>query len=232
MTHRDKYNEYIASDHWKELRLKRIFQVGRKCEICTSTKQIQVHHCFYRNFTDCTEADLMVLCDRCHEGFHECVKYKGFTMEQPHARVKEFVRQWFGPAKVQKKSKRQSMRDWRAGKRDTLKEELIEFNRNLGSVYPDSIVHAASCLYSMDRELCDLFKVEYPPRKGWRVRLMQKVKSGQPRTEHKELHELDRALVKICKTADCFQENLQSKIREMVERHAFLTEKLGKDKTI
>lgn len=81
------YQEYIDSNHWKQLRVRKFAQVGRNCEACRSGRKLNVHHCFYRNFTDCTLDDLMVLCERCHGFYHKEVERMGIPMQQPRHTV-------------------------------------------------------------------------------------------------------------------------------------------------
>lgn len=69
------YADYInTSEHWKQLRIEKFNQVGRKCQCCGSERSIHVHHINYKNFTDCDISDLAVLCRPCHQLFHEALK--------------------------------------------------------------------------------------------------------------------------------------------------------------
>ena len=66
-----QYEEYLKSDHWKALRQAKFQEVGKACQTCPSTtKIIHVHHIRYRELTDCTTADLAVLCKDCHDLLH------------------------------------------------------------------------------------------------------------------------------------------------------------------
>lgn len=40
------------------------------CEACGSKQFLQGHHLRYRNLTDCTAEDIMVLCEQCHTRWH------------------------------------------------------------------------------------------------------------------------------------------------------------------
>lgn len=61
---------YLKSEHWKLLKKAKAKEVGRKCEICGTTKKIEFHHDNYRNIYDVTTADLRILCKTHHHEFH------------------------------------------------------------------------------------------------------------------------------------------------------------------
>ena len=67
---REKYQEYLQSDHWKDLRRMKLEQSGRECKICGSKKDIEVHHLQYHNIYDVCLGDLLVLCRYCHNIHH------------------------------------------------------------------------------------------------------------------------------------------------------------------
>lgn len=66
-------------------------QVGRECEVCAANHRIQVHHCQYRNLIDCTVDDLLVLCDACHEFYHDFVRRHRIDMQQPPQQAKKWI---------------------------------------------------------------------------------------------------------------------------------------------
>lgn len=61
--------EYLKSDHWKELRKKKITECP-KCDKCPATKYLDVHHLNYKNLFDVELTDLQVLCRKCHVKEH------------------------------------------------------------------------------------------------------------------------------------------------------------------
>lgn len=74
-TRRELYLEYMESEHWRELRMRKIRDVGSGCQCCTKkTLHPHVHHIEYRNFFDVTLDDLAVLCAACHDDFHIACK--------------------------------------------------------------------------------------------------------------------------------------------------------------
>lgn len=61
---------YLKSDHWKSLKHAKVKEVGRKCEVCGSTKKLEFHHDKYRDIYDVTTGDLRILCKTHHHEFH------------------------------------------------------------------------------------------------------------------------------------------------------------------
>lgn len=70
MTH-EIYQEYLKSDHWYVKRTRSFAIAGYKCQVCSSKVGINVHHNNYNNLNHETVKDLVVLCGKCHELFHE-----------------------------------------------------------------------------------------------------------------------------------------------------------------
>lgn len=69
---KNDYQEYLQSDHWKNLRRRKRKKVRAvRCAICSSTDQVETHHLFYRNIYDVRLSDLRLLCRRCHKTAHE-----------------------------------------------------------------------------------------------------------------------------------------------------------------
>lgn len=68
---REKYQQYLLTDHWKQLRSKVIERDGNACCWCKCTAQLQVHHKIYRATPyDTILEDLETLCEACHAGIH------------------------------------------------------------------------------------------------------------------------------------------------------------------
>lgn len=65
-----RYKDYIKSDRWREVAEAKKQSVGNKCEICNSSKRLQVHHRTYERLGNENENDLTVLCWYCHAKFH------------------------------------------------------------------------------------------------------------------------------------------------------------------
>ncbi len=72
----ERYQEYIGSDRWKELRVIALAVAGNRCQVCNSSQHLHVHHRTYERLGYELISDLTVLCDECHELFHEAGKVK------------------------------------------------------------------------------------------------------------------------------------------------------------
>jgi len=62
-------NDYLKSDHWKELKKKK-FLYNPCCQRCNSIHVLDVHHKRYKNLYDVSLRDLIVLCRGCHKKIH------------------------------------------------------------------------------------------------------------------------------------------------------------------
>lgn len=66
-----EYQEYLKSDHWQQIRLKALSKAGNRCQLCSSTSNLNVHHNTYKNKGNEDLKDLVVLCRECHTKFHD-----------------------------------------------------------------------------------------------------------------------------------------------------------------
>ena len=71
---KQEYQEYLKSEHWKNLRGQKIRGKGAICEICGSKENINIHHMEYKNIYDIKAYQLRVLCKTCHETIHNHLK--------------------------------------------------------------------------------------------------------------------------------------------------------------
>jgi len=71
---RREWEAYLLSQHWTDLRQQKFAEAGKACKSCNGKNDIQCHHIRYKNFTDCTTADLIVLCEDCHKVLHAAIK--------------------------------------------------------------------------------------------------------------------------------------------------------------
>ncbi len=65
------YQNYLLSDWWALVRRKALQAAGFRCQLCNSPEKLQVHHRSYANIGNEKLGDLTVLCEDCHEVFHE-----------------------------------------------------------------------------------------------------------------------------------------------------------------
>lgn len=64
------YRNYLQTKHWKNIRNKIRNKYNGKCQICCSTNNINVHNNTYERIGKEDENDLILLCQECHEIFH------------------------------------------------------------------------------------------------------------------------------------------------------------------
>lgn len=64
------YREYLRTPEWAEVRKAALELADHRCQVCSSTDRLQVHHRDYSNLPLESLADLTVLCDDCHGVFH------------------------------------------------------------------------------------------------------------------------------------------------------------------
>ena len=66
-----RYQAYLKSPHWRRLRARILHRDGYTCTDCGAGQKLQVHHLCYRpNLEDALDADLVTLCEDCHEKIH------------------------------------------------------------------------------------------------------------------------------------------------------------------
>jgi len=100
---KQEYREYLNSNEWKILRAKKLKKSKKyRCAICKATKELNIHHLFYRpNLADTELSDLRILCHRCHKLIHELEK-KGeikYVNKKHHSRfgiIKHAVKKELG----------------------------------------------------------------------------------------------------------------------------------------
>ena len=65
-----KYEAYLQSADFDEIRQKVFVRDGFRCVVCKSDKDIAPHHLTYQNIYHEDPRDLVTLCRRCHSIFH------------------------------------------------------------------------------------------------------------------------------------------------------------------
>ena len=64
------YSEYLQTDHWQSIRKQALKRARFKCALCSSDGVLHVHHKNYDHLGEEMSSDLIVLCQPCHEKFH------------------------------------------------------------------------------------------------------------------------------------------------------------------
>lgn len=65
------YKDYLKSEHWMVTRKAALRRANYRCQLCGSTKFLQVHHNNYKNLGHEKDTDLIVLCKYCHGRHHK-----------------------------------------------------------------------------------------------------------------------------------------------------------------
>jgi len=65
-----KYNEYLQSEDWSRKREKVLARDRRRCVTCGGIQNLHVHHLTYERLGHEQLADLVTVCDLCHDERH------------------------------------------------------------------------------------------------------------------------------------------------------------------
>lgn len=81
-----QYQQYLKSDHWRELRDRKLAQ-SPWCELCGTVFNRHVHHLRYKQLWDCDLDDLMTLCGEDHTDFHLAQENLGWNVSTPEEAI-------------------------------------------------------------------------------------------------------------------------------------------------
>lgn len=70
----DSYEDYLKSDHWRDIRRRALKAADYRCQLCPSDKNLNVHHRNYYRLGSEWDEDVVVLCKICHSLLHERLK--------------------------------------------------------------------------------------------------------------------------------------------------------------
>lgn len=65
------YDEYRKTNHWEKVRKKAYRDAGYRCSVCNADEPLDAHHRTYENLGREKAGDVIALCRRCHELFHD-----------------------------------------------------------------------------------------------------------------------------------------------------------------
>jgi hypothetical protein len=71
------YSEYLESPAWRARRDAAIARAEGRCQLCNSSRRLNVHHRTYERVDNERDGDLTVLCQKCHERFHGIADGRG-----------------------------------------------------------------------------------------------------------------------------------------------------------
>lgn len=121
---RERYAEYLKSDHWANLKQEVFAAKGKFCQFCKLEEKLHGHHLCYKNLIDCKIEDIMILCEGCHNLLHKISShydFYNFSAIQSENRVLQLLQQYkknkFAGTKTKKKEnrriKRAEQREWK-----------------------------------------------------------------------------------------------------------------------
>lgn len=92
MSRKAAYKEYLKSDHWKQFRIAKEATARKRCGICSSVLNVQLHHLFYRHpWTNAQLSDTRWLCAICHKTSHELINTGIIKFPRPENHLSCFV---------------------------------------------------------------------------------------------------------------------------------------------
>ena len=70
------YNDFLKTLYWEAIAMHKKHKSSYKCSMCGNTKNLSTHHNTYKNHgyehkNDVINKDLIVLCQNCHNKFHD-----------------------------------------------------------------------------------------------------------------------------------------------------------------
>lgn len=102
MTVYASYQDYLASQDWKQRRARILKRDNYQCKICGTGMNLRVHHIRYPDILgEEPDEDLITVCDSCHEKIHSNdVRQKRATAERIRT-IQENTRKWAEEAKTE-----------------------------------------------------------------------------------------------------------------------------------
>jgi hypothetical protein len=68
------YSQYLQTDHWKNIAYQAKRKAGFRCQMCNSSGLLNAHHRTYERRGEEWLTDITVVCEACHEHFHNVIK--------------------------------------------------------------------------------------------------------------------------------------------------------------
>lgn len=66
-----EYGMYLRTPEWGRTRQQALERACFRCQVCSGSARLEVHHRTYENLGNEMPGDLTTLCKECHEVFHE-----------------------------------------------------------------------------------------------------------------------------------------------------------------
>lgn len=104
---KSKYNLYLESDKWKQIRRKILERDGYKCRICGTNYNLRIHHLTYKRLYNENEEDLITVCESCHKAYHELDRMSELINEQDRAEAAQQNDMWERSIRERREQERQ-----------------------------------------------------------------------------------------------------------------------------
>lgn len=133
-----RYQEYLKSDHWANLKRQKSKRGKKRCEGCKTRVKLQLHHMIYReNWKETELLDLCWLCGPCHKKFHARF---GIKIDLPKGLNRPWLRKKTGEL-IRGKLKRNKPEPWEEGI-EIISKEVLKAQRlvALGGAIPQGVV--------------------------------------------------------------------------------------------
>lgn len=155
------YYEYIESEAWKARRNLALERCGHKCQLCSRTDGLQVHHNSYENLGNELDEDLIVLCRRCHEAFHAKVDNRTRKKMSKRARRAPMPRMPAPPVIV---NPPRVLKGWKSYVRNGVMKRIEVTQEFIDSLIPPRGGITARGIF--------LLGLQWPPRHGWKLKVL------------------------------------------------------------
>jgi 5-methylcytosine-specific restriction endonuclease McrA len=76
------YRTYLETDHWQTIRQYALKYAKKRCQVCNGNGLVDVHHRTYENRGEERFSDVIVLCRRCHDLFHQVGRLADLAREE------------------------------------------------------------------------------------------------------------------------------------------------------
>jgi 5-methylcytosine-specific restriction endonuclease McrA len=67
---RERYLAHLKSSEWRALKARKLTEAGHRCQTCSRSGSLDLHHNSYDRFGEELHSDVVILCRSCHDLFH------------------------------------------------------------------------------------------------------------------------------------------------------------------
>lgn len=189
LTRSQRYQLYLDSPEWDELRKQCYARDGYRCTKCGSSRVVlQAHHVTYPKDIELTKiSDLVTLCRKCHMGVHGIAKDIGPKSKKPTAPAKDStaaMERRAARAEKRRQRKRERRQRNRANKIKNKLKSTTNITQTSRDILPPNfvahpttikdIVLSSSARGGWTSKMLRVWGIGWPPRKGWMKKLIKK----------------------------------------------------------